>query len=279
MELGQMNYLGISRKTEFGYYLIDEGGAEVLLPNNEITELLNIGDKINVFIYRDSEGRLISTRKKPKVLLNQFAFLQVKAVTRVGAFVDWGLQKDLFVPFAQQARRMEERKRYLVYMLLDEQTDRLIATSKVEKFMKDADEEIKVGDEVSVLAYRKSELGYHCVMNNEYRGLIFHSSIHKNIFLGDRLVAFVSGIREDDKIDLALEPIGYKMSIDVNSKAILDALRENDGFISLTDKSDPEEINYELGLSKKAFKRALGNLYKQRIVDIKRNGIKLLKDN
>ncbi|MBC8486764.1 MAG: GntR family transcriptional regulator [Bacteroidetes bacterium] len=276
MEIGKINKLTVARTTDFGYYLIDDAGNEVLLPNAYVTDDLNIADDIEVFIYKDSEDRIVATTLKPYVQLEEFAFLQVKEVNTYGAFMDWGLPKDLMVPFAEQTKKMEEGKWYLIFLIKDEQTDRLIGSGKVNKFVYTNDIDVKQGDEVDLLLYKMTELGMNAIVNNIYKGLIFTSDIHKNIQPGDRIKGYVKQVREDGKIDILLEPIGYENSIDKNSGIILSVLKENNGFLDLTDKSFPEDIKHKLGLSKKAFKKGLGNLYKQKIVELNEDGIKLL---
>ena len=276
MEIGKINKLTVARATDFGNYLEDDAGNEVLLPNAYVTDDLNIDDEIEVFVYNDSEGRIVATTLKPYVQLEEFAFLQVKEVNKYGAFMDWGLPKDLMVPFAEQTKKMEGKKWYLIFLIKDEQTDRLIGSGKVNKFVNFKDIDVKQGDEVDLLLYKMTELGMNTIVNNIYKGLIFTSNIHKNIQPGDRIKGYVKQVREDGKIDILLEPIGYENSIDKNSGIILSVLKENNGFLDLTDKSAPEDIKHKLGLSKKAFKKGLGNLYKQKIVELNEDGIKLL---
>ncbi len=276
MEIGRTNKLKAARATDNGFYLEDNENNEVLLPNAYVDENLSIGDEIEVFIYRDSEDRIVATTLKPYVQLEEFAFLQVKEVNKYGAFMAWGLLKDLMVPFAEQPEKMEEGEWYLVFLLKDEQTQRLIGSAGVNEFVYSDEIDVKMGDEVDLLLYKMTELGMNCIVNNMYKGLIFESDIHKNIRPGDKLKGYVKQVREDGKIDIRLEPIGYENSIDKNSDIILSAIKEKEGFLNLTDKSNPEDIKSALGLSKKAFKKALGNLYKKKIIELKEDGIKLL---
>ena len=276
MEIGRTNKLKAARATDNGFYLEDNENNEVLLPNAYVDENLSIGDEIGVFIYRDSEDRIVATTLKPYVQLEEFAFLQVKEVNKYGAFMDWGLLKDLMVPFAEQPEKMEEGEWYLVFLLKDEQTQRLIGSAGVNEFVYSDEIDVKMGDEVDLLLYKMTDLGMNCIVNNMYKGLIFESDIHKNIRPGDKLNGYVKQVREDGKIDIRLEPIGYENSIDKNSDIILSAIKEKEGFLNLTDKSNPEDIKSALGLSKKAFKKALGNLYKKKMIELKEDGIKLL---
>ena len=276
MEIGKTNKLIAARSTDNGYYLTDNDGNEVLLPNAYVADDLKIGDEIEVFVYKDSEDRIVATTLKPYVQFEEFAYLKVKEVNDYGAFMDWGLPKDLMVPFAEQTEKMKEGNWYLIFLLEDEQTERLIGSSKVNEFTFTTEIDVNTGDEVDLLLYNMTELGMNAIVNNMYKGLIFKSDIHKNIKPGDRIKGFVKQVREDGKIDIILEPAGYKNSIDENSDIILSALKENNGFLNLTDKSTPEDIKRILGLSKKAFKNGLGNLYKQKIVELNEDGIKLL---
>jgi hypothetical protein len=275
MEIGELNNLIVDRETDFGYYLIDEEENDVLIPKSFVHDDLNIGDQIEVFLYKDSEDRLIATNIKPFATLEEFAWLQVKEVNDYGAFLDWGLPKDLMVPYAEQAEKMEEGKSYLVFILKDEKSDRLIGSAKINRYIYTEDIELEVGEEVTILPYKKTDLGINVIVSNLYNGLIFSSDIHKEIVLGKKIKAFVKQIRSDGKIDIVLEPIGYEKSVGINTEIILSILKENDGFIALTDKTSPEIIKDKLGLSKKAFKKALGSLYKQKLVEITGNGIKL----
>ena len=276
MEIGRITKLKVDRLTEFGYFLIDEDNNEVLLPNAYITDSIKIDDEIDVFVYKDSEDRIVATTLKPYVQVEEFAYLQVKEVNNYGAFLDWGLPKDLLVPYAEQKEKMKAGEWYLIFVVLDEQSERLVASSMLNKYVFFDDIDIKQGDEVDLLLYELSELGMNAIVDNMYKGLIFKSDIHKNIKPGDRLKGFVKQVRSDGKIDIQLEPLGYKNSIDPNSNIIIQALNDNNGFLDVTDKSDPELIKYKLGLSKKAFKKALGHLYKQKLVGLSKEGIKLL---
>ncbi len=276
MEIGRIQKLIADRETEFGYYLIDEDNNEVLLPNAYITDDIKLGAEIEVFIYKDSEDRIVATTIKPYVQVEEFAYLQVKEVNNYGAFLDWGLPKDLLVPYAEQKEKMKAGEWYLVFVVLDEQSERLVASSMLNKYVFFDDIDISQGDEVKLLLYELSELGMNAIVDNMYKGLIFKSDIHKNIKPGDRIKGYVKQVRSDGKIDIQLEPLGYKNSIDPNSNIILKALNDNNGFMDITDKSAPDEIKLRLGLSKKAFKKALGHLYKQKLISLDDNGIRLL---
>ncbi len=276
MELGKINKLTIVRPTEYGYFLEDEEGNEVLLPNAYVTDDLKMQDTIEVFIYNDSEDRITATTLTPYVQLEEFAYLEVKEVNNYGAFMDWGLPKDLLVPFSEQKKKMEKGEWHLIFMLKDEMTDRLIGSAKINNYLYFDDIDLKAGDEVDLLLYEKTDLGMNAIVNNMYKGLIFRSDIHKSIKPGEIVKGYVKKVRDDGKIDLSLDPIGFRQSIDKNTSILLDALKANNDFLNLTDKSSPDEINRVLGLSKKAFKRAVGNLYKQKKITLSEKGIKLV---
>ena len=276
MQLGKTNLLTVTKQTNEGYLLEDADSKNILLPLNEVSCTLKTDTTIEVFVYKDNKERLIATTQKPTVELEQFAYLQVKDVNTTGAFMDWGISKDLLVPYAEQVIDMHKGEWYLVFMLLHDETNRLIGSCKVNEFVFFDEIDIETGNEVNVLVYTQTDLGYNVIVNNLYKGLIFNSDIHKEIKSGDTLKGYVKQVREDGKTDIVLEPLGYKKSIDTTITAILKTLQENDGCIYLTDKSSPESIKQQLGLSKKAFKRGLGNLYKQKKIVILEDCIKLV---
>jgi predicted RNA-binding protein (virulence factor B family) len=276
MKIGLINKLKVKRITDMGFYLVDEENDEVFLSNTPDIEKVNPGDEINAFVYKDLDNRTVATTAKPDILLDHFAFLKVSKTKKGDVFMDWGMPDDLLVPGDEQSQKMLADNWYLIFLLKDEETGNLIGSNKVNDFVFFDEIDLKKGEEVDLLLYKTTDLGMNAIVNNLYKGLIFTSDIHKNINPGERLKGYVKEVREDGNIDLLLEPLGYKGSIDKNSKIILDALSENDGFLELNDKSAPEDIKFVLGLSKKAFKRSLGNLYKQKLVEIYKDGIKLL---
>ncbi|MCJ7717444.1 MAG: S1-like domain-containing RNA-binding protein [Anaerolineales bacterium] len=273
---GEIGKLKIIKRATFGLYLGDESGTEVLLPNKFCTDAMKPGQDIDVFIYRDSEGRVVATTQTPKIFIHEFALLQVSSVTAVGAFLNWGLDKDLMVPFREQKQKMEEGRWYIVYMDLDEKTDRLYASNRVERFLQNSDINIKEGEEVSLVVLSKTDLGFSVIINHTNKGLIFENEIFREINIGDILKGYVKKIREDGKIDVSLQPIGFTKFSDSNIELIYSHLIENAGHLNLTDKSSPEEISAALGISKKAFKKAVGSLYKQKKILIQPDGIKLI---
>ena len=276
MELGKIQQLSIFRSTDFGFVLADESFNEVLLPNAFVTDDMNIGDQIEVFIYLDSEERPVATTEVPKAQVGEFAYLEIKAVNNIGGFADLGIAKQLLIPYAEQRVDLEVGRSYLIYVDIDEVSQRLYGSTKDKKFIQTEIEDISEGDTVSVLLYHNTPLGMNCIINNKYKGLIFKSDIHRKIYPGNKIEAYIKRIREDGKIDLSLEPIGYRASIDHNVEIVLEALNENEGYLPLNDKSDPERIKVEIGLSKKAFKKAIGKLYKEKKISIENKGIKKL---
>jgi predicted RNA-binding protein (virulence factor B family) len=275
--IGQHQELTILRHTTVGLYLGDEEGEEdVLLPNKYCPEKFDIGDKLRVFVYRDYAERKVATNLEPKILLNQFAFLQVQAVSNVGAFMDWGLEKGLMVPFREQRQKMQEGRWYIVYMDLDEKTDRLYATNKIEKKLQNENLTVEEGDEVEVLVMSKTDLGFSVIVNQQHEGLIFESDIFRKLNIGEKVKAYVKQIRDDNKLDISLQPIGFENFNDPNCETILTKLNAHKGFLPVTDKSSPEEIYEQFNMSKKAYKKAIGTLYKARKITLASDGVKLL---
>lgn len=275
MKLGKINRLKVIRITQFGTYLEDEEHNEVLLPDDYTSEV-ELDELIDLFIYLNSEDQYTATALTPLIETNKFAYLEVKDVNKIGAFMDIGISKDLLVPYAEQTEEMRVGNSYLVFMFVDEETDRLVGSCKENEFVFFDEIDIEIGDEVDLLPYRKTDLGIHAIVNNLHKGLIFNSDIYKELFLGDPMKGFVKLIREDGKIDISLEPLGYRQSIDPTSDLILNKLHESNGQLFFTDKSSPEEIKDMFGLSKKAFKRGIGNLYKLKKIAILKESIRLL---
>jgi len=276
IEQGRNIELSIVKRATFGLFLTDESGEEVLLPNKYCTEEMKPGDHITVYVYRDSEGKKVATTLTPKIFINEFALLKVTSVTGVGAFLDWGLEKELMVPFREQKQKLEEGRWYIVYLDLDQKSDRLYASNRVERFLQNEKISVKEGDEVELVVLQKTDLGYSVIINHAHKGLIFDNEIFQEIRIGDRLKGFVKKIRDDHKIDISLQPIGFRKFNDSNTELIYSQLQENSGYLAITDKSSPEEIYSQFGISKKAFKKSLGALYKKRNIEILPDGIRLL---
>lgn len=275
LKVGQLNKLKVVRGTSVGFYLSDEEENDVLLPIKYIPENLSVGDEIDVFIYRDSEDRIIATTLEPFVKLNEYALLKVKAVTKIGAFLDWGLEKDLFVPFREQNQKLKDGDYTVIYLYLDEATDRLVGSCKVNKYFEKEDIDLEPGQEVSLLVFEKTDLGFNCIINNKYKGLVYQNEIFQRLAWGDIVTGYVKTIREDKRIDLSLQKPGID-SIEPNANKILQRLKLIGGVLNLGDKSEPIEILSELEMSKKVFKKAIGNLYKQKLIEISDFSIKLL---
>ena len=273
IELGKYNTLKIIRDTSVGLFLSD-GTTDVLLPNKYVPKRFEIGDEINVFVYLDHEERLTATTLKPYIKRNEFAYLQVSYINQYGAFLNWGLEKDLFVPFKEQARKMEEGKRYLVYAYLDEKTDRLVASSKLNQFLEQENIELEPNQEVDLIVSHITELGINVIINYKYKGLLYKDEVFENLTPGKKLKGYIKNIREDKKIDVSLVKLGVE-GIEENAQIVLDELKFSNGFLRLTDNSHPEEIKTVLKMSKKAFKKAIGTLYKQKLISIKEDGIYL----
>ncbi|UTA67157.1 S1 RNA-binding domain-containing protein [Emticicia sp. 21SJ11W-3] len=275
LNLGVKNTLRILRGTSVGMYLGDKDGNDVLLPKKYIPDDVIVGDDIEVFIYKDSEDRIIATTLEPKVKLNEFAYLQVMAVTGIGAFLDWGLEKDLFVPFKEQNRKLEVGDWSAVYVYLDEDTERLVGSCKVNRFFEKENIELEEGQEVDLLVFEETNLGLNVVIDQKYKGLIYENEVFQRIKLGSKVKGFIKQLREDSRIDVSLQKQGYA-NVEPNAERILEKLKASDGFLDLTDKSDANYVMYQLEMSKKTFKKAIGSLYKQRLIRIEEDGIYLV---
>lgn len=274
MELGEYNELTVLRFTSVGAYLGDEQDNDVLLPNKYLKDGLTIGEKIKVFLYKDSEDRIVATTETPRFTLRQIAFLEVKEVNLYGAFLDWGLEKDLMVPFKEQVHKMEEGRAYLVALKMDFSTDRLYATSKINQMLQKCVDHSLEGQEVNLLAWEETDLGMKVIVDHKFQGLIFKNLISKRIYPGDDIKGFIHKVREDGKLDIRLTKEGYDKVLD-GSDELLNYLKINKS-IPLTDKSSPEDIKTVIGMSKKTFKQAVGKLYKDRLISLEKDEIVLL---
>lgn len=273
LRLGQTNRLTVVRRAEQGLYL--SGGPEdILLPNRYVPEGANVGDELDVFVYLDSEERLVATTETPLAQVGDFAWLEVAWVNQFGAFLDWGLMKDLFVPFSEQKMKMQKGRSYLVHIHLDPQTYRIVASAKIERYLSKDWPPYHGGDEVDALIWQKTDLGFKAIVNNQFAGLLFDDEIFRELHSGDRLRAFVKQVRPDGKIDLSLQRKGQKAVADF-SDILLNHLRTNGGFSALGDKSPAEEIYALFGVSKKVFKKAVGDLYRRRLITIEDEGIRV----
>lgn len=275
VKVGQFNTLKVSRKVEFGFYL-EDGAEGILLPKRFAPGHLNIDDEIEVFVYHDSDNRLIATTQKPKAVVGEIAKMKVVSVTKQGAFLDWGLMKDLFVPASKQVSGMRLGGEYLVMLYIDEMTGRVAATEKVENLMSNEELTVKEMELVDLLVYRTSELGFVMIINNKHIGILHGNEVFQPLEIGDRVKGFIKKIRPDNKIDLILGKPGYTKVEDETAK-IMRLLTENNGYLPYNDKSDPTDIYAFFGMSKKAFKMTTGNLYKQKKIQFTQTGIQLIE--
>ncbi|MDR2916071.1 MAG: GntR family transcriptional regulator [Tannerella sp.] len=272
MEIGKYNKLKVIKAVDFGVYLDGGNSTEILLPRRYVPQDLSVGDDVEVFIYHDNEGRLIATTDKPAGTVGEFVFMRVREISTVGAFLDWGIMKDLLVPFQEQKTDMIKGEKYLVYIYSDFITKRIVASSRIDKFLDNIPPAYNKNEEVDLLIADKTELGYKVIINNLHWGLLYHNEIFKRISIGEKCKGYIKEIRTDDKIDISLYPLGYD-KVDPISKKIMEVLDENNGYLPVNDKSDANEIYSLFSCSKKSFKKAIGSLYKQRFIVIKNDGI------
>lgn len=274
IKIGEYNRLEIIRETDHGLFISDDEGNEILLPNRYVPSEFKIWEEIEVFVYLDNDERLVAVTDRPYIKRGEFALLRCNAVTDHGAFLDWGLVKELFCPFREQAFKMKVGGWYLVYCYLDEVTNRLVASSKTNRFLDNKALTVQQFDEVDLIVSHPSDIGMNVIINKEHAGLIFKDDIFKDLSIGDHLKGYVKKIREDNKIDIVLGQIGYR-NIEPNAETILHELQDNGGFLALNDKSDPTDIKRQVQMSKKSFKKAIGTLYRQKLIEIKDDGVYL----
>lgn len=272
---GRYNTLKVVKFVDFGAYLDGAEMGEILLPARYVPDECEVGQDLEVFIYLDSEDRIIATTEKPYAQVGEFAMLRVNAVNTVGAFLDWGLMKDLLVPFREQKMNMVQGRSYLVYVYVDPDSERIAASAKVEKFLDNVIPEYQIGEEVAVIIESESDLGYNAIINHLHRGILYHDELPGPLNKGQKLKAFIKKVRDDKKIDLSLYRPGYQQ-VDGVSQNILDRLKSADGFLPLTDKSDAALVFDTFGISKKVFKKAIGALYKQRLISLEEKGIRII---
>lgn len=276
VQIGRINKLTIKRKLNNGAYLDGGESGDILLPKRHVPMKCRPGDEIEVFVYSDKENRLRATTQKPYATVGQFAKLRVAANSSSGAYLDWGLQKDLLVPKREQHAEMEEGKSYIVFVFLDEKTNRIAASSKLDNFLNLLPPDYDEGEEVDLIINGKTDLGYRVIVNNAHEGMVYKNEVFQKLFIGQQLKGYIKKIREDLKIDLSLQKPGYQ-AVDGISQAILNTIKDHGGRIAVTDKSAPEDIYSLFGVSKKTFKKAIGALYKKRLITIDTNGIRLAR--
>ena len=274
--IGELNTLRVERDTDYGLYLRAENFEEVLLPNIYVIEAeMPIGAEIEVFVYTDSEDRPVATTKYPYAKLGEFAYLTVVDYQQYGAFVNWGLPKDLFVPLSQQKCHFHIGSKYVLRVCLDAQTGRLYGTHKIGKWLSYDPKELEKNQKVNVMVLSQTPLGYKVIVENKYEGMLFENEIFEPLRVGDQKVAYIKNIRKDGKLDLALQPIGKKLSGDVSEEKVLTILKAKEGFVALNSKSDADDIMKIFSLSKKSFKRTLTSLIANEKIELVEGGIKL----
>ena len=275
IKLGEYNRLTIVKTVDFGLYLDGGDEGEILLPSRYVPKDYQIGEELDVFLYLDSEERLVATTEKPLAQVGDFAYLEVAWVNEYGAFLHWGPMKDLFCPFREQKMRMEMGESYIVFVHIDEESYRIVASAKVERYLQKDVPPYVAGDEVDLLIWQKSDLGFKVIIDNRYQGLVYEDQVFKRIHTGDRMRGYISRVREDGKLDVTLQPTGYEQAR-VFSDTLLQYLKDHGGVCDLGDKSDAEAIKRCFQVSKKTFKKAVGDLYRRRLITITEQGIRLV---
>ena len=274
IELGKFNQLEVVKEVDFGLYLDGGEEGEILLPTRYVSEGCQVGDMLNVFLYLDIDERLIATTLTPLVQVGQFACLEVAWVNQFGAFLNWGLMKDLFVPFSEQKMKMQVGRKYVIHAHLDDESYRIVASAKVERYLSKDIPDYAPGTEVDILIWQKTDLGFKAIIDNKHSGLLYENEIFCTLETGMQMRAFVKQVREDGKVDLILQKPGFE-KIDDFSKTLLDYIKEHGGRIHLNDKSPAEDIYDTFGVSKKTFKKGVGDLYKKRLISLQENGMTL----
>lgn len=275
MEIGKYNQLTIVKILDFGAYLDAGEGKEILLPTRYVPENAQPGDQLEVFIYHDNEGRLIATTLRPKAIVGEFKYMEVNAVNEMGAFLDWGIMKELLVPFKEQKLPMREGRWYLVYVRLDHITGRIMASARIHKFLNNVPPKYEFNQQVDLLVVEENELGYRVIVDNLHWGMLYADQVFQRLEMGEELKGYVKEVREDDKIDVSLSPLGFR-KVEGIAGVILQSLQAQGGYIAVHDKSEPELIYSLFRCSKKAFKQAIGTLYKQQRIRIEPEGIRLV---
>lgn len=274
IELGKYNTLKVVKKVDFGMYLDGGEEGEILLPSRYVPEECKVDDELKVFLYLDNEERLIATTQEPLVQVGQFACLEVAWVNQYGAFLNWGLMKDLFVPFREQKMKMQVGKKYIIHAHLDDESYRIVASAKVDRYLSKEKASYRPGQEVDILIWQKTDLGFKAIIENQYGGLLYDSEIFQPLHTGMRLKAYVKQVREDGKIDLMLQKSG-QAKVEDFATVLWTYIREHGGYTPLNDKSPADEIYAAFGVSKKTFKKAVGDLYKKQLVTLEEDGIRI----
>lgn len=275
--IGKYNTLRVVKDLDFGVYLDGDAAGELLLPARYVPQNTRPGDKLEVFIYHDNEGRLICTTLHPKAIVGEFAWMQVKSISNAGAFLDWGLMKDLLVPHREQKTPMQEGRWYLVYVYLDQISQRIVASARINKYLDNVPPLYEKNQEVDLLVADVTNIGYKVIINHLHWGMVYKNEVFRTLVKGDRVKGYIKAVREDEKIDVSLDPSGYDR-IDGLAEKIWETLRQNGGFLNIHDKSDAGEIAALFGCSKKSFKKAVGSLYKQQRITLENDGIRACEE-
>ena len=276
MDVGQFNILKIKKETSIGLFLENSQGEQVLLPNESCPDSFDLEDELEVFIYKNQEGGLVATNTDPKIFLYEFAYLTIKSVDNDGAFVDWGLKDDLFVPKEETGFEMTPGDRRIVYLDLDEESNSLFGSTMYELYLQNETIEVAEGDQVDLFVLKHSDLGFNVAVNHEHIGLVYHNEVFQELQKGDSLKGYVKKIRDENMLDVSIQPLGYRNASSSNVEMIIEKLKNNNGVLALHDKSSPDEISEQLGISKKAFKQAIGALYKKKLIELGDKEIKML---
>ena len=276
IRLGDYNRMTVVKTVDFGVYLDGGEEGEVLLPARYVPDGCKEGDELEVFVYLDNEERLVATTQTPLAKGGDFACLEVSRVNEYGAFLNWGLLIDLFRPLREQEMKMEKGKRYIVHVHIDHESHRIVASAKVERYFDPSFPPYRYGDEVSLLVWQKTDLGFKVIVDNRYAGLVYSNQIFREIRTGDRMKGYIEAVREDGKIDVMLQPTGWRMTKGT-ADVLLDYLETHQGVCRLTDKSPAEDIYQAFQVSKKSYKKAVGDLYKRRLITIEEDCIRLNK--
>ena len=277
VKVGQYNTLKVVKEVDFGMYLDGGEGEEILLPKRYIPKDLKVDDEIDVFIYHDNDGRLIATTAKPVAAVGEIAMMEVADVNSAGAFLKWGIMKDVFIPISHQEKRMKVGDKRLVQLFIDQKTGRVTATEKIDKHLSNYELTVKEHEAVTLLVYQKTDIGYKVIINDKHLGVLHYNEVFRDLIVGEKVKGFIKHIRADNKIDVSLGSKGYTRVPEEETK-ILSMLQENSGYLPYNDKSDPKDIYSFFGMSKKTFKMTLGALYKKRMIEFTQTGTKLAEE-
>ena len=276
MDTGKINTLKVVKTVNFGVYLDGGDGLEILLPTRYVPEDCKEGDEIEVFIYHDNESRFIATTVRPLAIVGEFQRMQVKDVSEIGAFLEWGIMKDLLVPFREQKMPMKKGNWYVVYVYLDNVTNRIVASARIDKFLDNVPPQYEYNQEVDLMVAEETEIGYKVIINNLHWGLLYHNEVFRSLTKGEKLKGYIKEVRDDGKIDVSMHKLGYE-KVDGITSQIMETLNHNGGYLPLHDKSDAGAIYALFACSKKSFKKAIGALYRQQLISLEDEGIRLSK--